>query len=160
MMADSPSVEVPLDSRDNYPIRRDPKTGKLQFPQRWTQMRPRPTTQKDTSTEDIRRLIKERVRRKTEARRKDTETGSDSLRSDEKPLPKRAPRSKPRVIGNVQVAPPRPDGNNEATSSKETQDRTHAGEDSENRTNTNEKWERVQQTRRRGTKSTTKRAVE
>lgn len=64
-------------------------------------MRPRPTTQKDTSAEDIRRLIKERVRRKTEARRKDTETGSDSLRSDEKPLPKRAPRSKPRVIGNV-----------------------------------------------------------
>lgn len=59
---------------------------------------------------EIQRQIKKLVKKKTEIkRRKDFETSSNnSLGSGENSLPQRMPRSRPRVVSNVRLFPPRP----------------------------------------------------
>jgi len=65
---------------------------------------------KSEELKDIQRQIKELVKRKAEVKKKDrNDSGSNSFKArDEKPLPQRTPRTRLRVVSNVQLAPPRP----------------------------------------------------
>lgn len=67
---------------------------------------------KDKQIEEVNKQIQELFKKRTELRKgtdvEGSETGSDLLRPKEGPLPQRTPRGKPRIISNVQFAPPRP----------------------------------------------------
>lgn len=78
-----------------------------------------------TEEESIQRQIKELFRRRTEVRKRrrmeDSEMESENRQSREIPLPKREPRIRPRILSDVQIAPPRMDreGSNKDKERKE-----------------------------------------
>lgn len=65
---------------------------------------------RSTELNNIQKQIKDLIKRKKEIKKKEVmqdDTNIENVQEEEKPLPQRTPGVKPRVLSNIQLAPPR-----------------------------------------------------
>lgn len=92
------------------------------------------------------------IRMQAEIRRRgeigNSETGSETQKGEEIPMPQRTPKDGPRITSNIQVVPPKPDGTRSTIGEKERD--PLSGKDHDDRNSAGNSWNEVGRRKRGG----------